>query len=225
MIAQAQMEKEKAVFAHVRRTLEQQGGEYAQCDWFPFRKRSDHIFRVFRWTERLREPDAVLDDAVMRIAALVHDVGYAAEDTGMPHAHRSAALCRKFLPSFGYDDAFVAHVAHLVHHHSDKHLLKEPGTPLELVLLMEADLLDESGAMSVVWDCLMEGAKPEQTFALAYRHIAEKTAAHLAEDIVVTPQAKRFWEEKRQLVTQFLAHLESDLAFDAPWQPETVAVE
>ena len=233
MITHELIEKEKAVFAHVRGILEQAGGEYAQCGYFPFRKRSDHIFRVFRWAERLREPDANLDAAgnapvafdaaALRIAALVHDVGYAAEDTGVPHAHRSEALCRTFLPSFGYDEAFVERVAFLVRHHSDKHLLKVPETPLALVLLMEADLLDESGAMSVVWDCLMEGAKPVQTFALAHRHILEKSAGHLSEDVVVTPRARQYWDEKRQLVTQFLAHLETDLAFDAPWHPETVS--
>ncbi len=223
MITQAQIEKEKAVFLHVRGILEAQGGEYAQCGYFPFRKRSDHIFRVFRWTERLRDPDTEVDDAALRIAALVHDVGYADGNAGLPHAHLSASLCREFLPSFGYDQAFVERVARLVHHHSDKHLLKEPETPLELILLMEADLLDEQGAMSVVWDCLMEGAKPEQSFALAYRHIEGKSAAHLSEDILVTPRGKRFWHEKRQLVTQFLSHLEKDLAFDAPWRPETAS--
>lgn len=29
---------------------------------------------------------------------------------------------------------------------------------------MEADLLDETGALSIVWDCMIERSKEKQTF-------------------------------------------------------------
>jgi uncharacterized protein len=47
-------------------------------------------------------------------------------------------------------------VVFLVKNHSNKQLMTAKGTPLELILLMEADLLDETGALSIVWDCMME---------------------------------------------------------------------
>jgi uncharacterized protein len=49
-----------------------------------------------------------------------------------------------------YDKMFKFVKDYLVRSHSNKELMTLSDTPLELILLMEADLLDETGALSVV---------------------------------------------------------------------------
>ena len=46
---------------------------------FPFRKRADHIFRVYVWTKRLLEKlrNRKINEKLVLIAALFHDIGYA----------------------------------------------------------------------------------------------------------------------------------------------------
>ena len=84
-------------------------------------------------------------------------------------------------------------------------------TPLELIILMEADLLDETGALSVVWDCMMEGSEQIQTFDKAYNHIMNYSYKSINVNPMVTAKAKEFWENKQNLMKEFVDQLSFDL--------------
>ena len=60
----------------------------------PFRKRSEHIKRVFIWAERLLDATQLsnIDKDSVLIAALFHDVGYACSPSGAKHAVNSAVI-------------------------------------------------------------------------------------------------------------------------------------
>jgi uncharacterized protein len=178
---------------------------------FPFRKRSDHIRRVLMWAERLSEGYPDVNREALFTATVFHDVGYAKLLDGQKHAEISAIICEHYLTENDFDSEMIEMVTYLVRNHSHKQLMADPHTPLELILLMEADLMDESGALSIVWDCMMEGAQAIQSFEKTYEHIRKYSGRLLAENPMVTPKAKVIWESKQKLVREFINHLEYDL--------------
>lgn len=90
------------------------------------------------------------------------------------------------------------------------------GTPLELIILMEADLLDETGPLSIVWDCMMEGAQEIQSFKKTYDHIINYSYKILNKNLMVTAKGKEYWESKQKLVHEFVMQLSYDLGYDNP---------
>lgn len=86
--------------------------------------------------------------------------------------------------------------------------------PLELLLLMEADLLDETGALSIVWDCMSEGAQEIQSFEKTYDHIMKFSYKILKSNPMVTELGKKFWKDKQNLIELFSEQLSFDLGID-----------
>jgi uncharacterized protein len=197
------------IFEFVKITLQKSGGEEAKVKPLSFRKRSEHIRRVLMWAEKIAEGD--INREALLTAALFHDVGYTPSFDYDTHAENSAVICEKYLRENHYDPEFTEFVTYLVRNHSDKSLMKEKNTPLELVLLLEADLLDETGALSVVFDCMAEGLQETQSFRKTYDHLLRYTCKNLAENPMVTPKAKAFWKSKQRLIQDFMKHLAFDL--------------
>lgn len=187
------------------------GDEGTKVSPFPFRKRSDHIRRVFMWAQRLVEDIPSINRKAVLVAAIFHDVGYSVSSDNSKHAKNSAAICKKYLAENGYDTDFINLVVYLVENHSNKRLMREEGTPLELILLMEADLLDETGALSIIWDCMAMGMQEVQTYEKAYNHILKYSCTQLNENPMITTKAKEFWRKKQELISEFVEHLSFDL--------------
>jgi uncharacterized protein len=133
----------------------------------PFRNRYTHTLRVCGWCERLLERIPADRDVVLAAAAL-HDIGYAVSAAG--HAEHGATMAREHLRRQGYDDPFLDNVSDLIAHHSQKNL---PASKMsnELIILQDADCLDEIGAITILWDSLHEGAQTEQGYEKTYRRI------------------------------------------------------
>jgi uncharacterized protein len=77
---------------------------------------------------------------------------------------------------------------------------------------MDADLLDEVGAMSVLWDCFNEASQPDYDYASAYR----RTSARFDEtandaDRFHTVEGKRRYQNMRVSVGVFLDSLREEL--------------
>jgi uncharacterized protein len=142
---------------------------------------------------------------------MLHDIGYVVQNKKAKHAVSSAKLCEKYLKDNDYDDCFIKKVTFLVENHSNKYLLNIQDTNIELILLIEADLLDETGAMSIVWDCMAEGMEQVQSFEKAFAHISDKSQYTLEVNPMLTNKAKEYWEEKRTLTNLFVQHLRADL--------------
>lgn len=199
------------IFKFVKSYLEENGGEVSNLGYFPYRKRSEHIKRVFIWTKRLIEDMNNINKEVVLVSALFHDVGYGICEDESIHAEYSADICEKYLAEHGFNSEFIDQVAYLVRNHSKKELLNIKDTPIELIILMEADLLDETGALSIVWDCMMEGSQEKQTFEKTYEHIMNYTYKGINENLMVTRKAVEFWEKKQKLVKEFVKQLTYDL--------------
>jgi uncharacterized protein len=199
------------ILEYVKETLINSGGEFVNFKSVPFRKRSEHIRRVFMWAERIMTGmDNINKDAVLTAAAF-HDSGYDPRLGRSNHAENSAVICEGYLKDNGYDDEFVDFVVYLVRNHSKKELMTAENTPIELILLMEADLLDETGALSIAWDCMAEGAEEVQSFEKTYDHIIKFSYDALKENPMITEKAKIFWQEKQKLMKEFTRQLSFDL--------------
>jgi uncharacterized protein len=196
---------------YVKEDLINSGGEFVNFNSVPFRKRSEHIKRVFIWAERIMDGMENINKEALLTAAAFHDAGYNPLLGRSDHAETSAVICEKYLKDNGYDAKFTDFAVYLVRNHSRKELMTSSDTPLELILLMEADLLDETGALSIVWDCMAEGAEDVQSFEKTYEHIIKFSYVALKENPMITEKAKAFWEEKQKLMKEFTRQLSFDL--------------
>lgn len=198
---------------HVRNTLEN-----AEESAFKFEisySRFEHTRRVLGWTVRLldeAEDPTRLHRADVIIAAVFHDIGRAAAATLSDHAKAGVPLTRQYLEAHGFDPERTERICRLVARHSDKWTMRDPETDPDLLLLMEADLLDDMGALGIVMDCMItESRSKEAAAADAYDHICRYTLRQQLEDPMVSPAAKRFWNEKTRLTEEFTRQLRNDL--------------
>ncbi len=175
-----------------------------------------HTLRVMTWAKRLYEnasfkQEVCFDD--LMIAAIFHDVGYATADDLEYHARESARLCREYLMREGFPEERIGKIGEMVALHSEKYRMRDPDIDRELLLLMEADLLDDMGAMSIVMDCRIEQARePQGGFERCAEHIRAYSVRHIAGvNPLVTPYARKKWEEKKALVTEFSKSLDEDM--------------
>jgi uncharacterized protein len=203
-----------AIFEYVKSVLKKEDNNAAKTEKFLFRVRSEHTRRVFVWANRLLEDNdlPVVDKEALLIAALFHDSGYALSPHSKAHAENSEKIFREYCKSNPLEKEDF--IAHLIKNHSNKDLMKRETTPPELILLMEADLLDETGAMSLVWDCMAEGMQEEQGYVKTYNHMTESSCKLMDENPMKTKKAREYWEIKQALVKDFIKAYAFDLGIE-----------
>lgn len=176
--------------------------------------RFEHTMRVFKWMERLYAayPDKEeVDLAVLSIATIFHDIGYCDQDGRACHAESSARMCREYLQNMDYAPEKIDFVCDIVSRHSDKEIMFDE-IPAELVLLMEADLLDDIGAQGLVMDVWLEAVCVEDaTFESILAHMEKYTFKMMQDKPMRTEEGKRIWEEKRLLTEAFVAAYREDI--------------
>ncbi len=171
-----------------------------------------HTVRVYQWMIRItnRLKDDSLDMESLKIATIFHDVGYAVGGEE-EHALKSASICRDYLERRGYDPTKIDFICFLIEEHSNKKRFYEKTTPTELVVLMEADMLDDTGSMGIILDAWIESKSDDPSFESVCRHIEKYTYRHMKQMEFVTAPGKQFWHEKRKLVFEFLRQYKRDL--------------
>lgn len=171
-----------------------------------------HTVRVYHWMLRITEElrDESLDMESLKIATIFHDTGYGTGGTE-DHARFSAAVCRDYLERRQYPQPQVDFICYLIEEHSNKKLLYERNTPMELVVLMEADMLDDTGAMGIILDTWIASKEETPSFESVCRHFEKYTYRHMKQMEFVTAPGKKFWHEKRKLVYEFLRQYRRDL--------------
>lgn len=181
--------------------------------------RFSHTKRVLAWTKRLYEAAenrSLLRKEDLYIAAVFHDVGRVAESIeGKPHAVLGEPITRRYLTEKGMDKERIDYICSLVLHHSDKWRMHEEGLDPGLLLLMEADSLDDMGATGIVMDCMItRGRDDGADFLSCLDHISRFTRRQQHDNPMVSPAGIRFWEEKTKLVDDFTDALRRDLELD-----------
>ncbi len=175
--------------------------------------RFEHTERVYRWMLILSE-DFVdqIDMEVLKLATIFHDIGYSLNKEDMhSHAADGAELCREYLKKTGYPQEKTYFVCDLIARHSDKDALHEESSPMELILLMEADLLDDTGAHGIVMDTWIKTTKEDVCFESILEHIKKFSLRQMQNNPMRTEKARRIWEEKKELANRFVESLSVDL--------------
>lgn len=201
---------EKAAFQYVEAYLTDRGMDCAhRRAGQSFRSRAAHIARVMMWLERLMAQGGAEHPDALLLAAAFHDIGYAVNPEN--HAAESAALLRAYGAERGLPPPLVEIAAFYVAEHSNKERwMPDPSAPRDLILLMEADLLDEEGAMGLALDCLTAGALGggyDEALAQMRRYEPRR----LARNPMATPLAIKFWEDKQAVIASFLSALLFDM--------------
>ena len=191
----------------VKKTLEENDAIIDKRHNFVFRNRFEHSVRVFKWVKRLSVDFDDLDFDVALTAALFHDVGYA--NGQMNHHLLSKEIFKSYAKANNFNDEFIDKVSYIIENHSDKSLLKTTKNK-ELILVLEADLLDEEGSMGIVWDLLAAG-KTANSYVAAIDAIKRHSIHILSQDYMITPTAIKIWDEKKNLVKDFISQLYEDL--------------
>ena len=191
----------------VKKTLEDNDAIIDKRHNFVFRNRFEHSVRVFKWVKRLSVDFDDLDYDVALTAALFHDVGYA--NGQMNHHILSKEIFISYAKENKFSDDFINKVSYIIENHSDKSLLKTTKNK-ELILVLEADLLDEEGSMGIVWDLLAAG-KTANSYVAAIDAIKRHSIHILSQDYMITPTAIKIWDEKKNLVKDFISQLYEQL--------------
>ena len=175
--------------------------------------RSEHTMRVYKWARKLYDayPDkSEIDFEVLSIAAVFHDAGYCRESDN--HAKASSEICREYLLGKGYPLSRAELVCDVIARHSDKEAI-HGDIPVELVLLLEADMLDDMGAMGLVMDVWMEAVCGDNvTFQSILGHMEKYTLAEMQKNPMRTDEGRRIWEKKKALTEAFVRAYKEDFS-------------
>ncbi len=196
---------------YVEAYLLAQGGDRSQEPGKAFRSRIMHTRRVLMWLLRLLEHTPVSYPEDVKMAAIFHDIGYSATENNLYHAARSTLAFRKYAEKKQMDPERVERIAGWIARHSRKELMADPETPLELILLMEADMLDEEGLMGIMWDLLSAGAQPVTSYEEGYMRMLPYAHKFLQQQPMRTAYAREIWQGKQQAVRKVMEQLAFDL--------------
>ena len=202
----------KDMFNFVEHKLIEGNGIKSTRPYQTFRNRFEHTKRVYGWAKRIIDDLPNVNHEVLLTSAIFHDVGYSCgkED----HAENSARIFLEYAKENNFNQEFINQVYYCILNHSHKRFLWEDSSTPELILLLEADLLDEEGAMAITWDLMTVGEMIPTDFKEGYDMLNKYSIRILSQDMMVTPKAKALWEEKKQLVKKFLSALKQDLFVD-----------
>ena len=115
-----------------------------------------HIERVESMCVRIQETEGG-DLEVLRLAALLHDVGVVKEhQVGGNHAEYSAQIAREFLSATDADEDMIDHVEACIITHRFSRGLKADS--IEAQILQDADRIDALGAVGIFRSLVSMGA-------------------------------------------------------------------
>ncbi len=177
----------------------------------PFRSRFKHVMRVYGWAERILAAETGADAEVVLIAAIFHDIGKGV-DKNRPHALVSAEMCRHYLQEKNYQPDFIERVCSAIRNHSSKSNTDIP-MPIEDSILIDADMLDESGALSVLWDSMTVALEKDPSYDKVYkRTIQNYIKSSRSISLFRTSAGKKYYCERIQFIKSFADSLEYEFA-------------
>jgi putative nucleotidyltransferase with HDIG domain len=177
---------------------------------FPFRRRFEHCLRCSIWARRIALAEGA-DVEITEISALFHDIGKSIDKTAQSHGEIGTQICDDYLSSIGYDKNKCAQIVQLVESHG-RHG-HESDASLEAKVVSDADLLDETGAITVLWDAMACAGEDAPSYEKACDRITRTYTKLKVElpDRLHTPTARQILMERLLFINTFLKNLEYEL--------------
>lgn len=173
---------------------------------YPFRDRFEHTMRVYRWAIKLQARVGG-DLEVIALAALLHDIGW---QEGREHGEVGAEIAVDYLDSLGVPTEKISRIGEIIRIHDDKDSTTE--FSLECKVVMDADLLDEVGAISVLWDSMATACEDEANYKKAYYRIKEFYMGNKPKiRRCKTEVARLEFDRRMHLLEEFISQLEREL--------------
>ena len=171
-----------------------------------FKSRYEHTMRVYRWAIRLQAKLGGDLDVIV-LAALLHDVGY---EEGRPSNEVSAEVAVEYLDSIGVDAELIVKVGEIIMAHVEKDTDRD--LSLECRIVMDADLLDEVGAIGIMRDCMTTAVEDEASYKRAYYKIKEFYRTNKPKiSQCKTDTARNEFAKRLQVVEGYIYQLEREL--------------
>jgi len=174
----------------------------------------EHTLRVYGLALRIAaecaERGVRVDPFVLRLAALLHDIGRACGGAEH-HALASARIARQLLAELGVSGEVVDRVCEAIVGHSFS-LGSEPRS-VEGRILSDADKLDAMGAVGVA-RCFMTSGATGRGLRESVAHFHEKLLR--LKDMLFTEPARRMAKRRHEFMEEFLRELDRELAESEP---------
>lgn len=178
----------------------------SRIERFSFRDRYTHSLRVLKWAKRIHLEEGG-DWEVIKIACIFHDVGW---DSDINHSIISKSIAEKYLLKQNYDKNKLVLILEAIENHNYRNDENQVG--IESKIVMDADLLDEVGATSIVWDSMatqIEGNKDYYDVLERIRYYYGRLERNLL--LLKTETGKRLYKERLEFITQFIDELDYEL--------------
>lgn len=198
-----------AYLDYVELTLRKSGNN--QSSHSPFRSRISHTRRVCMWANRLCNGLNNVNTEILLTSAIFHDIGYA-NAPKITHNVESAKLFCAYAKEQNMSTDLIAKVSECIELHSRKDLLLFPEQlTIEQILLMEADLLDEEGAMSICRCNLRSGYDSVESYEETLKKLISLYSKKSTVNPMVTDLGKLYWEKKMEFIQTYIDELQFDL--------------
>jgi uncharacterized protein len=181
----------------------------------PYRNRFEHTMRVLKWAWRIHEVEGG-DLEIITLATLFHDTGWSKT---VDHALVGAELAERYFLEKGATPVLVDRITSAVRTHN-KRQRPTDGLPIENLIVMDADVLDEVGVTTVVLDAMAAAAEDNPSYMRAidrnwgYYEKAKERPNYLRTEI-----GKRFYSERIAMWERYLSHFRYELGLSDEFTP------
>lgn len=177
---------------------------------FPFRKRFDHCFRTYIWASRIISGQDFNVD-IVEISSLFHDIGKPFHKSG-DHSSLGAQITREYLKKKNYGNDLIEKISFCIENHSRSYDEIKALENKELWALHDADMLDEIGVLTLLWDTMDEGTQEYQSYEKTLiRIINSYKNLKDSENHFLTESGKRFFNERLCFLELIINNLEFEL--------------
>jgi len=169
--------------------------------------------RCSKWAHRIALVEGA-DIEVTQIGALFHDIGKAVGETKEGHGELGAQICQDYLKSVAYDNNRSAEIVQIVRTHINH--ANESNASLEAKVVSDADVLDETGAIMILWDAMACAGEDAPSYDKAFDRIkgAYEKLRVKEPDRLHTQTAKHILTERLSFIDTFLNNLGDELGYN-----------
>jgi uncharacterized protein len=173
----------------------------------PFRNRFDHTLRVLKWAERIHEIEGG-EIEIISLAVIFHDTGW---NDQADHALLGAELAEKYLLSKGFTQSVTSRVSSAVQTHNKRDIPFE-NLPIENLIVMDADLLDEKGVTTLVWDAMVTANADQPSYMRALeRNDVYFTKTKERQFLLKTRTGRKLFNERMAIWENCINHFRYEL--------------